>query len=173
MFTCCPQPTNAYFGQKDIQQAILLRRLVSDLHLSHPTQSHLHIVPTARDAIDGLALSSRNVYLTSAERQLAPALYAALQAAARTWAAGANKRETVQYALKQLEVAKHEGKKQGVEIRVDYIEMNDPDTLEGLGDEQVQRSDGSAVILSGAAWFGRTRLIDNIILGNLEGIIAK
>ncbi|KAH9995434.1 Pantoate-beta-alanine ligase [Russula compacta] len=167
------QPTNAYFGQKDIQQAILLRRLVGDLHLSHPTQSRLHIVPTARDAIDGLALSSRNVYLTPAERQLAPALYTALRGAARTWAAGANKRETVQHALKDLEVAKHEGKNQGVEIRVDYIEMNDPDTLEGLGDEQVQRSDGSAVILSGAAWFGRTRLIDNIILGNLEGIIAK
>jgi len=166
------QPTNAYVGQKDIQQALLLRRLVGDLHLSHPTHDHLHIIPTARDATNGLALSSRNMYLTPAERQLAPALYAALQDAARTWAAGASKRETVHCAIKRLEAARDEGEKQGVEVRVDYVEMNDPDSLEDLGGE-ARRSDDAPVILSGAAWFGRTRLIDNVILGNLEGIIAK
>ena len=169
----CLQPTNAYFGQKDIQQALLLRRLVGDLHLSHPTREHLHIIPTARDATNGLALSSRNTYLTPAERQLAPALYAALQDAARTWAAGASKRETVRCAIKRLEAARDEGERRGVEVRVDYVEMNDPESLEELGDERVQRSDDAPVILSGAAWFGRTRLIDNVILGNLEGIIAK
>ncbi len=169
----CPQPTNAYFGQKDIQQALLLRRLASDLHLSHPTASRLHIIPTTRDPIDGLALSSRNAYLTPAERQLAPALYAALQGAAQAWAAGESKQETVQHALGQLEVARHEGEKRGVEIRVDYVEMNDPDTFDVLGDEQVQRSDGAPMILSGAVWFGRTRLIDNLILGNLEGVVAE
>jgi pantoate--beta-alanine ligase len=170
-----PQPTNAYFGQKDIQQALLLRRLVGDLHLSHPTPDHLHIVPTARDGTDGLALSSRNVYLTPAERQLAPAFYAALQDAARAWAASASKRETVQCALERLQAAREEGEKRGVEIRVDYVEMNDSDTFEILGDGQVRRSsDGApAVILSGAVWFGRTRLIDNVILGNLEGIVAN
>jgi len=167
-----PQPTNAYFGQKDIQQALLLRRLVGDLHLSHPTPDHLHIVPTARDATNGLALSSRNVYLTPAERQLAPAFYAALQDAARAWAASASKRETVQCALERLEAAREEGEKRGVEIRVDYVEMNDSDTFGILGDGQVRRSDGAPVILSGAVWFGRTRLIDNMILGNLEGIVA-
>jgi len=166
------QPTNAYFGQKDIQQALLLRRLAHDLHLPHPTYDHLHIVPTARDPTDGLALSSRNTYLTPAERQLAPALYAALQDAARAWAAGANKQECIQHGLKRLEVARDEGEKHGVEIRVDYIVMNDPDTFEELADERVQRSDGTPVVLSGAAWFGRTRLIDNIILGNLEGIVT-
>jgi len=168
-----PQPTNAYFGQKDIQQALLLRRLVGDLHLSHPTHDHLHIIPTARDAANGIALSSRNTYLTPAERQLAPALYAALQDAARVWAAGASKRETTQCALKRLQAAKDEGKNDGVEIRVDYVEMNDPDTFEVLRDERVQRSDGAPVIISGAVWFGRTRLIDNMILGNLEGINSK
>jgi pantoate--beta-alanine ligase len=168
-----PQPTNAYFGQKDIQQALLLRRLVGDLHLSHPTPDHLHIVPTARDATNGLALSSRNVYLTPAERQLAPAFYAALQDAARAWAASASKRETLQAALNRLEAAREEGEKRGVKIRVDYVEINDPDTFEILGDEQVQQSDGAPVILSGAVWFGRTRLIDNMILGNLEGIVAN
>jgi pantoate--beta-alanine ligase len=168
-----PQPTNAYFGQKDIQQALLLRRLVGDLLLPHPTPDHLHIVPTARDATNGLALSSRNVYLTPAERQLAPAFYAALQDAARAWAASASKRETVQCALKRLEAAREEGEKRGVEIRVDYVEMNDPDTFEIVGDGRVQRSDCAPVILSGAVWFGRTRLIDNMILGNLEGIVAN
>ncbi|KAN0121306.1 Pantoate-beta-alanine ligase [Russula decolorans] len=168
------QPTNAYFGQKDIQQALLLRRLVGDLHLSHPTPDHLHIVPTARDATNGLALSSRNVYLTPAERQLAPAFYGALQDAARAWAGSASKRETVQCALTRLEAAREEGEKGGVEIRVDYVEMNDPDTFGVLGDEQVQRSDCAPVILSGAVWFGRTRLIDNMILGkSLEGIVAN
>ncbi|KAI9459024.1 Pantoate-beta-alanine ligase [Russula earlei] len=170
------QPTNAYFGQKDIQQALLLRRLVGDLHLPHPTPSRLHIVPTARDAADGLALSSRNAYLTPSERQFAPALYASLQGAARAWAAGANKRETVEWALKQLEVAKDDGEKHGVEVRVDYVEMNDPDTLGVLADEQVQLSDSTPVtpvVLSGAVWFGRTRLIDNVILGDQTGIVAN
>jgi len=167
------QPTNAYFGQKDIQQALLMRRLVSDLHFSHPTPSRLHIIPTARDPIDGLALSSRNVYLTATERQRAPVFYAALQEAARAWATGASKREAVRRALEQLEVAKDEGGKHGVEIRVDYVEMNDLGTFKEVGDEQVQRSDDAPVILSGAVWFGQTRLIDNIILGNTDGIIAK
>jgi pantoate--beta-alanine ligase len=79
----------------------------------------------------------------------------------------------VQCALKRLETAKDEGEKNSVEIRVDYVEMNDPDTFEVLGDERVQRSDGAPAIISGAVWFGRTRLIDNMILGNLEGIISK
>lgn len=167
------QPTNAYFGQKDIQQALLLRRLVGDLHFTHPTPSRLHIIPTARDPIDGLALSSRNAYLTAAERQRAPVFYAALQKTAHAWATGTSKREAVRQALKQLEVAKDEGEKHGVEIRVDYVEMNDSNTFEVVGDEQVQRPDGAPVILSGGVWFGRTRLIDNIIIGNTDGIIAK
>ena len=167
------QPTNAYFGQKDIQQALLLRRLVGDLHLPHPTPSGLHIIPTARDPTDSLALSSRNVYLTVTERQRAPAFHAALQEAARAWATGASKRDALRRALEQLEVAKNEGKKHDVEITVDYIEMNDLDTFEEVGDEQVQRPDGTPVVLSGAVWFGQTRLIDNIILGNTDGIIAN
>ena len=167
------QPTNAYFGQKDIQQALLLRRLVGDLHLPYPTPSRLHIIPTARDPLNGLALSSRNAYLTTTERQRAPAVYAALQEAALAWTTGASKREALRDALRQLEEAKDEGKMQGVEVKVDYVEMNDLDTFEEVGDEQAQRPDGAPVILSGAVWFGRTRLIDNIILGNTNGIIAK
>jgi len=167
------QPTSAYFGQKDIQQALLMRRLVSDLHFTHPTPSRLHIIPTGRDPKDGLALSSRNVYLNAAERQQAPVFYAALQEAARVWATGASKREVVKCTIEQLEVAKVEGEKHGVKIRVDYIEMNDSETFEEVGDEQVQRPDCPPVLLSGAVWFGQTRLIDNIVLGNTGGIIAK
>lgn len=77
----------------------------------------------------------------------------------------------MQHALQVLEAAKIEGEEHGVEVRVDYIEMNDPDTFDVLGDGQVQRSDGAPVILSGAVWFGRTRLIDNLILGN-GGVIT-
>ncbi|KAI0272542.1 Pantoate-beta-alanine ligase [Gloeopeniophorella convolvens] len=167
------QPTNAYFGQKDIQQALLLRRLVGDLHLAHPTPQRLHIIPTARDPADGLALSSRNAYLTLPERQRAPAFYAALRSAAQVWAAGASKKTTIQHALKQLEQAKLEGAEHGVDIRPDYIELNDSDTFEVVDDGQVQRPDGTPVILSGAVWYGRTRLIDNIVLGNTDGIIAQ
>jgi len=79
----------------------------------------------------------------------------------------------VQCALKRLEAARDEGVKRGVEIRVDYVEMNDLGTFEVLGDERMRGFDGTPVILSGAAWFGRTRLIDNMILGNPEGIIAN
>ena len=166
------QPTNAYFGQKDIQQALLLRRLVGDLHFTHPTSHGLHVIPTTRDPVDGLALSSRNAYLNPAERQLAPAFYAALLGAARVWAAGASKQEAIHHASEQLEVAKERGKENGVQIQVDYIEMNDAETFDTLGDEHVQRPDGAPVILSGAVWFGRTRLIDNIILGDLNDIIT-
>jgi pantoate--beta-alanine ligase len=133
----------------------------------------LHIIPTTRDPVDGLALSSRNAYLTPAERQLAPALYAALQGAAQEWANGATKQETIQHALEQLEAVKERGEGHGVQIRVDYIEMNDPETFEPLGDEQGQRPDGAPAILSGAVWFGRTRIIDNIILGNADDVITK
>jgi pantoate--beta-alanine ligase len=167
------QPTNAYFGQKDIQQALLMRRLVSDLHFTHPTASRLRIIPTGRDPKDGLAHSSRNAYLNAAERQQAPVFYAALQEAARVWATGASKREVVKRTIEQLEVARDEGKKHGVEIRVVYIKMNDSVTFEEIGDEQVQRPDCAPVLLTGAVWFGRTRLIDNIVLGNTDGIIAK
>ena len=150
-----------------------MRHLVSDLHFTHPTPSRLHIIPTGRDPKDGLALSSRNVYLNATERQRAPVFYAALREAARMWATGASKREVVKRTIDQLEVARDEGKKDGVDIRVDYIEMNDSVTLEEVGDEQVQRPDCAPVILSGAVWFGQTRLIDNIVLGNTDGVIAN
>ncbi|ETW78666.1 hypothetical protein HETIRDRAFT_240083, partial [Heterobasidion irregulare TC 32-1] len=171
------QPTNAYFGQKDIQQALLLRRLVTDLHMSYPSPSRLHIVPTARDPTTGLALSSRNAYLTPAEREKAPALYAALQAGARAWGAGESKADCVQRAIEVFSRAGSllPGDKQGnaratkekVTMKVDYIEFNDPSSFSVLPEDESQTKRGrSPVILSGAVWIGRTRLIDNLILGD-------
>ncbi|KAI0321897.1 Pantoate-beta-alanine ligase [Amylostereum chailletii] len=167
------QPTNAYFGQKDIQQALLLRRMVSDLLVPHPTPDRLHIVPTARDPTTGLALSSRNAYLTDAERRRAPVVYAALQAAGRAWDSGASKRDSLQPALKMLADVRRDAMAEGVEIKPDYIELNDPETFEVLGDAETKdtRGTGRPVVLSGAVWVGRTRLIDNLILGDPGSIV--
>ena len=85
---------------------MLLRRLVSDLLLPNPTPERLHIIPTTRDPKSGLALSSRNAYLSAAELERAPALYAALRAAQNAWASGANKHKCLRRAEAVLEEAR-------------------------------------------------------------------
>ena len=141
------QPDVACFGQKDIQQATLVRRMVLDLDM--PVE--VVVVPTAREA-DGLALSSRNVYLSAAERAEALGLSAALRAAHEAWRAGVRSAAEIERrARARLEV--HPG------IAVEYIAVVDPGTLapvEGVDERTV-------VALAGRV--GRTRLIDNIILG--------
>ncbi|KAI0923397.1 hypothetical protein AcV5_008959 [Taiwanofungus camphoratus] len=178
------EPTRTYFGQKDIQQALLLRRLTRDLLLSHPLPENLNIVPTARDPTTFLALSSRNAYLSPRERDLAaPALYAALEAGKRAWEAGASKDECIQITSGVItQTAQRLGGDSGekVETKIDYIEMNDSETFEVLPSavmrkqwESMVRENGEkgrAVILSGAMWVGRTRLIDNVILGHASGL---
>ncbi|KIM26627.1 hypothetical protein M408DRAFT_330559 [Serendipita vermifera MAFF 305830] len=177
------EPTNAYFGQKDIQQGLLLRRLTSDLLLSHPAPENLHIVPTHRDSTSGLALSSRNMYLTETERTWAPTLWRALQAGKKKWeeimqaetdpnsttiVKGARDR-VVNAATEVIQTAVGESEKEGVSIRPDYIQLNWTDTFEVIGDvdkKEVLSEGTRGVILSGALWVGRTRLIDNIILGH-------
>ncbi|KAF8825852.1 hypothetical protein HHX47_DHR6000490 [Lentinula edodes] len=167
------QPTNAYFGQKDIQQALLLRRMVTDLLLSHPSAQNLHIVPTARDPLDNLALSSRNAYLSPSGRKVAPTLYNALKAAEHCWFLKKSKKECVDAArevihrVRNTEMGTLDG---GGEIKLDYIEMNDAEDFEVLEDEvtlQSRGEDASTVILSGAMWVNGTRLIDNLLLGDL------
>ncbi|THH15232.1 hypothetical protein EW146_g5212 [Bondarzewia mesenterica] len=186
-------PTNAYFGQKDIQQAILLRRLVTDLHMSQPSPSHLHIVPTARDPRTGLALSSRNTYLTLAEREKAQSFYAALKEGAKAWDAGESKAECVRRAVDvlvdagarpQMSEADSEarGKEVGddgegepeVIIKVDYIGLNDASSFAMLSDGETRLSwGGGPVILNGAIWIGRTRLIDNLVLGDARQVLME
>ncbi|KAI0372625.1 Pantoate-beta-alanine ligase [Pilatotrama ljubarskyi] len=164
------EPTRTYFGQKDIQQALLLRRMTRDLLLSHPEPQNLFILPTTRDPATSLALSSRNAYLTPYERDnVAPVLYAALQAAQSAWDTNASKTECIQRAVAVIEDKRREVG-DSVDLQLDYIEMNDPESFEVMPDA-VSRQEwevdaaGRPVILSGAMWVGKTRLIDNIVLG--------
>src|SRR5581483_8491693 len=140
------QPQRAYFGQKDAQQLLVVRRMVRDLAL--PVE--VVAMPTVRDS-DGLALSSRNVYLMPDERQQALALPRALLRAQERVAAGerdaASLREGIEGALREAELA------------IDYVSVADAETLEEL--ETVNRP---ALALA-AVRAGQTRLIDNVELG--------
>ncbi|MET0182124.1 MAG: pantoate--beta-alanine ligase [Caulobacterales bacterium] len=141
------QPARAYFGQKDAQQVVVVRKLVADLNMP------LEIVaaPTLREA-DGLAMSSRNVHLTAAERAAAPVVYQALQAVKAAYEAGERDGETLRAIAKQK--LSHEPL-----AIVEYVSVANPRTLDEL--------DGVAhdALVSLAARFGKTRLIDNIVLG--------
>lgn len=168
------EPTNAYFGQKDIQQALLLRRMVTDLLLSHPSPNNLHIVPTIRDTSDDLALSSRNAYLSPAGRKVAPILYASLRTAEGCWAAGGSKLDCINAATKIIQRRIEQANEEGldVEMKLDYIEMNDAGDFEVIEGDVTRSSKGdAAVILSGALWVDQTRLIDNILLGSVGRIV--
>jgi pantoate--beta-alanine ligase len=144
------QPDVAVFGQKDFQQLVLVRRMVRDLDF-HTT---IDAAPIVRDP-DGLALSSRNVYLSSEERQDALLLNRALAAAAARFQDG----ET---AADPLIATAREVLERGARVGVQYIELVDPGTL-----ESVQRATNESVLMI-AAFVGVTRLIDNRILGSSE-----
>ena len=141
------RPDRAYFGQKDGQQAILVRRMAEDLNLG----TEIVVVPTVREA-DGLALSSRNVYLTEEERRAAPVLYQALGRVKELWGQGSRDAEMLRSEM--LAVV------QGQPLaQMDYVSIADRATL-----EELQRIDRPAMV-SLAVRFGRARLIDNILLG--------
>lgn len=138
-------PEIAYFGQKDVQQTVVIQRMIRDLNL--PVQ--LEICPTVRQP-DGLALSSRNARLTPAERERAPALHQALATIQVLLAAGETDADRLLAAARsELE---------GPLVRVEYLQIVDRDTLAPLA--TVDRS-ALAVI---AAWLGGARLIDNLPL---------
>jgi pantoate--beta-alanine ligase len=139
------QPDVAYFGQKDAQQAAVIRRLVRDLDI--PVR--IAVQPTVREP-DGLALSSRNVHLMGADRERALALRQALDAAAETVAAGERDPHAVERAGRAAMA------RLGVEA--EYVALVRPDDL-----RPVERIDGD-VLVAVAARVGPTRLIDNTIL---------
>ncbi|KAA3664136.1 MAG: pantoate--beta-alanine ligase [Chloroflexi bacterium] len=140
------QPTRAYFGQKDAQQAAVLKQMVQDLNFN----LEMIVCPIVREP-DGLALSSRNRYLNSEQRQAATVL---------------------NQALRTAETAVHEGTRSGSQLRqlmtdiitaeslarLDYVSAADPLTLAEL--DEIENS----VLLSMAVFFGTTRLIDNILI---------
>jgi pantoate--beta-alanine ligase len=142
------RPDLAFFGEKDWQQLAVIRRMARDLDLVRPAADRIHGVPTKREA-DGLAMSSRNAYLTESERAQAAALPAAMQAAAAAMADGA----PVAQALDDLRSALVAG---GF-VSVDYAELRDAWSLEPL-DRLTERPARLLV----AAKIGRARLIDNI-----------
>lgn len=148
--------------------------MVSDLLLSHPSPDNLHIVPTARDAYDNLALSSRNAYLSPSGRKVAPVLYASLRAAEDRWAAGASKHECINTATEVIQQCIERTNTEGLDVQMkpDYIEMNTVGDFQVVADDVTRSSMGEvAVILSGALWVDQTRLIDNILLGSVDNVV--
>jgi len=167
------QPTRAYFGQKDIQQALILRRLTRDLLLSHPLPSNLIIVPTRRATEDGLALSSRNAYLSGTEREYAGTLYAALRLAQREWEGGSSSAEqTLTRAKDFVQQHTERAENRSVKLKLDYIALTDPETFEPV--DWAQRDDPNrTAIFNGALFVGKTRLIDNLLSGDISSILPS
>jgi pantoate--beta-alanine ligase len=139
-------PDIAVFGQKDAQQVVILRRMVRDLDLG----VEMVVVPTVREA-DGLALSSRNAYLTPHERAEAPVLYRALKHAEERIRNGAASAPEIVAEMRNL-IAGGSG---GV---IDYLSIADAESLEELDSVSAGRS----ILISLAVRFGTTRLIDNV-----------
>lgn len=139
------QPQRAYFGEKDAQQLRVIERMVSDLNLAVSVVA----VPTVRES-DGLAVSSRNQYLSPEERRSAPVLYRALQAAQQAISEGVlDCGEARKRALEVLE--------QDQNVRVEYLEIVDSEEM-----QPVERITGP-VRVAGAIRIGATRLIDNLL----------
>lgn len=137
-------PDVALFGEKDYQQLCVIRQMVRDLDLPLVIQG----VPTVREK-DGLALSSRNAYLTPEERAAAPALGAAIRAVAETLAAGGRQTPTIKSAVRSLEKAGFGP--------IDYVAVADAETLGPW-----QSGSGRPGRVLAAARLGATRLIDNV-----------
>ncbi|MFZ4816928.1 MAG: 4-phosphopantoate--beta-alanine ligase, partial [Phototrophicaceae bacterium] len=141
------QPHQAFFGQKDAQQVVVIQQMVRDLHF--PLQ--VVVVPTLREP-DGLAMSSRNVYLTTEERAAAPVIYRALQLASQRYDAGERDpdalREIVRNTVQANPLA-----------QIDYISAADPHTLKELDSPTEQ-----PILLSLAVQIGKPRLLDNMLL---------
>ena len=142
------RPDVAFFGQKDAQQVVVIRRLLRDLDFD----VELVVVPTVREA-DGLALSSRNVHLSAAERAEAPVLYRALRCAEEMILKGETNCSRITEAMSSM----IRGKSSAV---IDYLSVADAATLE----EQRTIGPGQRLLVSLAARFGATRLIDNVIV---------
>ena len=141
------QPQKAYFGQKDAQQAAVIRQMTRDLNF--PIE--MVVCPIVREP-DGLAMSSRNVYLDPEQRQAATVLSRALRAAKGAYDIGERDAEKLRQIMKEVLASEPLA-------QVQYVSCADYDTLEEL-DTVTGKS-----VLSMAVFIGRTRLIDNVVLG--------
>lgn len=142
------EPDVAWFGQKDAQQAILIRAMARDLHMS----ARIEICPTIREA-DGLAMSSRNKYLSPVERAAAPAIYRALSAAAEAIASGERSPRAILERTRIMLAGE-------TLFKVEYVELASTADLRPITEERLS---GEA-LLAVAGRIGTTRLIDNIIV---------
>ncbi len=138
-------PDRAYFGQKDYQQLVVIRRMVRDLNM--PVE--VVACPTVREA-DGLALSSRNKYLSPEQRKAAPAIYAALQDGAAAVGSGATASEAERIVTQHIQTQPA--------LRVQYVRAVHPETL-----EEPDYS-GPPLLIAVAVLAGDTRLIDNLVI---------
>jgi pantoate--beta-alanine ligase len=141
------QPDKAYFGQKDAQQVVVIRRMVRDLNF--PLE--IMVCPTAREQ-DGLAMSSRNAYLNMAQREAAGVIYRALRKTSDAYDDGerlpANLRSIARSVLETEPLAE-----------IDYVAINDPRTLFGIHD-----TTDEPMLLSMVVKIGKPRLLDNCLL---------
>ena len=140
------QPNNAYFGQKDLQQCAIINRLVKDLSYN----LKLNICPTQRET-DGLAMSSRNRNLTAEQRKSAPEIYKSLQKAVELLKKKQSSQSVNSFIINLLNNIKG--------IEVEYFEISDFETLQPIN----ELSEGKTALCI-AAFMGKTRLIDNIII---------
>jgi pantoate--beta-alanine ligase len=147
LFNAC-QPHRAYFGQKDAQQVAVIKQMARDLNF--PVQ--IVVCPTVREH-DGLAMSSRNAYLNAEQRTAAPVLFRALGAAAAAFVAGQRDAEGLRQLMAEIIDDEPLARRQ-------YVSCADPVTLQEL-EGPVQRA-----LLSMAVTIGKTRLIDNLVLGD-------
>ena len=141
------QPARAYFGQKDAQQVIVIKRMVADLNMN----LEIVVVPTVRET-DGLAVSSRNIYLNPEERQAATVLFKALSLAKQLSQDGEKDADKIRQQMTSLI-------QEEPLAQIDYVSIADADTLEEL--KMIDRP----AVASLAVRIGKTRLIDNMLLG--------
>jgi pantoate--beta-alanine ligase len=144
----CVQPHRAYFGQKDAQQAAVIQHMVKDLN--YPIT--VVICPIIREN-DGLAMSSRNIYLNTEQRKGATVLYRSLVAARKAYDEGFQQADHLRDII--IEMVEEEPL-----ARIQYVSCANPDTLKEIHG-QVERG-----LLSLAVFFGKTRLIDNVLIGD-------
>ncbi len=140
------KPHKAYFGQKDFQQCVVIKRMVKGLNMD----IDVSVLPTVRER-DGLAMSSRNSYLNPDERRAAAVLYKALAAARDLFTAGATEPEKLKNKMRAVIAGEPS-------VTIDYIEIADPEDL------VVGYSAQYRMVILVAVRLGRTRLIDNIVL---------
>jgi pantoate--beta-alanine ligase len=144
-------PDFAFFGQKDAQQALIIKRMIRDLAFD----TEIVVLPTVRED-SGLAISSRNLYLSAEEQESASVIHRALQKAKETYKKG--ERHAARLAELVRTTIETEPR-----VRVDYVSVADAETLESL-----DKLDERPILIAVAAYVGKTRLIDNTVLNKTK-----